>query len=129
MLYPAGNSNEPIVLPELLTQSLVLDHLAIRRAQSRGCSVKPFMKTKLFLLTSPPSAPASLFAAESRRSARPRPDFAPDAQGKTESLGDYKGKYVVLEWFNPGCPFVQKHYKSQNMQALQKEFTKKASFG
>ena len=31
----------------------------------------------------------------------------------------------MLEWFNPGCPFVQKHYKSQNMQALQKEFTKK----
>ena len=31
----------------------------------------------------------------------------------------------MLEWFNPGCPFVQKHYKSQNMQALQKEFTGK----
>ena len=36
-------------------------------------------------------------------------------------LADFKGKYVVLEWTNPGCPFVQKHYSAQNMQALQKE--------
>jgi hypothetical protein len=36
-------------------------------------------------------------------------------------LADFKGKTVVLEWTNPGCPFVVKHYGSQNMQALQKE--------
>jgi hypothetical protein len=35
------------------------------------------------------------------------------------------GKFVVLEWFNDGCPFVKKHYNSGNMQALQKEFEKK----
>ena len=37
-------------------------------------------------------------------------------------LADYKGKYVVLEWTNPECPFVRKHYSSGNMQALQKEW-------
>lgn len=54
------------------------------------------------------------------------PDFAlPDTDGDTHRLSDYEGKYVVLEWLNFGCPFVQKHYNSGNMQALQKRFTKK----
>lgn len=53
---------------------------------------------------------------------QPAPQFsAQDATGKTVNLADYKGKYVVLEWLNPGCPFVQKHYNSGNMQALQKD--------
>ncbi len=53
------------------------------------------------------------------------PDFtALDALGKTRKLSDFKGKHVVLEWTNPGCPFVVKHYGG-NMQALQKEFTAK----
>jgi peroxiredoxin len=53
------------------------------------------------------------------------PDFsATDTTGKTRKLSDYKGKLVVLEWTNPGCPFVQKHYNG-NMQSLQKEFAAK----
>ena len=44
-----------------------------------------------------------------------------DTQGKVVRLSDFKGKHVVLEWTNPGCPFVVKHYGSQNMQGLQKE--------
>ena len=53
------------------------------------------------------------------------PDFtATDALGKTHKLSDFKGKHVVLEWTNPGCPFVVKHYGG-NMQALQSEFTGK----
>lgn len=44
-----------------------------------------------------------------------------DATGKTVKLADFKGKHVVLEWTNPGCPFVVKHYGAQNMQALQKD--------
>lgn len=56
---------------------------------------------------------------------QPAPDFkAADTAGKIRQLSDYKGKLVVLEWTNPGCPFVQKHY-SGNMQSLQKEFTGK----
>jgi len=54
------------------------------------------------------------------------PNFTlPDTNGKEQSLANFKGKYVVLEWYNPDCPFVGKHYKSGNMQGLQKEFTSK----
>lgn len=44
-------------------------------------------------------------------------------QGKAHTLGDFKGKYVVLEWTNYGCPFVKKHYDSGNMQKLQQDLT------
>jgi len=51
------------------------------------------------------------------------PDFAiADTSGKPVKLSDYRGKFVVLEWTNPECPFVRKHYGSQNMQGLQKEW-------
>ncbi len=54
------------------------------------------------------------------------PDFTlTDSNGKVRNLHDFKGKIVVLEWFNQGCPFVKKHYDSGNMQKLQKEFTGK----
>lgn len=54
------------------------------------------------------------------------PEFSlKDVQGTTHSLKQYKGKFVVLEWFNPECPFVRKHYDSKNMQALQKEMVGK----
>lgn len=45
---------------------------------------------------------------------------ATDTTGKTVSLADFKGRTVVLEWVNPGCPYVRKHYDSANMQATQK---------
>jgi peroxiredoxin len=54
---------------------------------------------------------------------QPAPDFTlSDTAGKPVKLSQYRGKPVVLEWNNPGCPFVRKHYNG-NMQALQKEFT------
>lgn len=43
-----------------------------------------------------------------------------DVNGKTVQLSQFRGKTVVLEWHNPGCPFVSKHYSSGNMQATQK---------
>jgi peroxiredoxin len=46
-----------------------------------------------------------------------------DSNGKPRSLADFQGKVVVLEWWNPECPFVGKHYGSGNMQKLQKEWT------
>src|SRR5260370_24916133 len=56
----------------------------------------------------------------------PAPDFtAVDSNGKSQRLSDYKGKYVVLEWHNQGCPYTKKHYESGNMQRLQKEWTAK----
>jgi peroxiredoxin len=49
------------------------------------------------------------------------PDFTlPDSNGANHTLSDYAGKIVVLEWLNHGCPFVQKHYNSGNMQRLQR---------
>lgn len=54
------------------------------------------------------------------------PDFTLiGANGKEYSLSDFTGKYVVLEWINPDCPFVRKHYNSSNMQKLQKHYTEK----
>ncbi len=54
------------------------------------------------------------------------PDFSlTDTAGKTVRLSDYKGRHVVLEWNNPGCPYVRRHYDSANMQTLQKEVTGK----
>lgn len=53
---------------------------------------------------------------------QPAPNFTlRDATGKAVKLSDFKGKHVVLEWTNPGCPFVQKHYNSGNMPATQKD--------
>jgi peroxiredoxin len=68
----------------------------------------------------------ALYAAASPAIGSAAPDFTlTDANGKTHSLSEEKGKYVVLEWFNPECPFVKKHYGSGNMQKLQGEFTGK----
>ncbi|HET9652157.1 MAG TPA: thioredoxin family protein [Usitatibacter sp.] len=54
---------------------------------------------------------------------KPAPAFTlTDVDGRTVSLADYRGRTVVLEWHNFGCPFVQKHYGAGNMQALQKKY-------
>jgi peroxiredoxin len=56
----------------------------------------------------------------------PAPQFtATDSHGQTQALNQYRGKYVVLEWHNQGCPYTRKHYVSGNMQSLQKEWTEK----
>ena len=53
---------------------------------------------------------------------QPAPDFTlQDVSGKAVKLSDYRGKHVVLEWTNPGCPYVRKHYDSGNMPATQAE--------
>jgi peroxiredoxin len=84
------------------------------------------MKTKLFAAFLTLAASAALFAADSPAVGSNAPDFSlTDSNGKTQSVSQYKGKYVVLEWFNPECPFVKKHYGSGNMQKLQAEFTGK----
>lgn len=82
------------------------------------------MKTKL-LKTLLAVAWAAAFAATTVGAdveiGKPAPDFTlTDLNGKTHQLSDYKGKTVVLEWVNPECPFVQKHYNSGNIPSLQK---------
>jgi hypothetical protein len=55
---------------------------------------------------------------------QPAPDFSlTDINGHVRKLSDYRGKTVVLEWTNPECPIVQKHYLSGNMPSLQKTAT------
>src|ERR1700746_540361 len=82
------------------------------------------MKLLLIAITALVTGP--LYAADVPPVGSAAPDFStPDTNGKTHSLSQYKGKYVVLEWFNPECPFVKKHYGSSNMQNLEKEFTDK----
>lgn len=57
---------------------------------------------------------------------KPAPGFTlKDCGGTPRSLSDFRGKIVVLEWTNQGCPFVKKHYSSGNMQKLQKEAKEK----
>jgi peroxiredoxin len=78
------------------------------------------MKTVLFSTLMLAAVPA--FAAATV--GQPAPTFTvADSAGKPMSLADFKGKTVVLEWVNPGCPYVRKHYDSANMQATQKAAT------
>ena len=65
---------------------------------------------------------AAALTAQAATLGQAAPDFAlTDVTGKTVKLSDFKGKHVVLECTNPGCPFVVKHYGSNNMQTLQAE--------
>jgi peroxiredoxin len=84
------------------------------------------MKTKLLTTLLTLATSTALFAVDSPAVGTSAPDFSlTDSKGKTQTVSQYKGKYVVLEWFNPECPFVKKHYGSGNMQKLQEEFTGK----
>lgn len=79
------------------------------------------------------SSPAQTVAATNTNATKadvsvgkPAPNFtAVDSNGKSHQLSDFKGKVVVLEWTNHECPFVRKHYDSENMQKTQKLATDK----
>lgn len=72
----------------------------------------------LFLTTT------SLIAAQ--RCGTPAPGFTlPSANGESVSLNDFRGKIVVLEWFNHNCPFVNKFYSVGAMQDWQREMTQR----
>jgi len=96
------------------------------------------MKSKIFIFTAALILAAQLGIAKSPKAESPKetspiktleamsvaPDFSLKGQdGKTYSLKDYKGKIIVLEWFNNDCPFVEKHYGTNNMQKLQEKYT------
>jgi len=79
------------------------------------------MRSLLFAAALALTAASALAAATVGQAA---PNFtAIDASGKTVTLADFKGRHVVLEWVNPGCPYVQRHYDSANMQGTQREAT------
>ena len=59
-------------------------------------------------------------AAQAANAGQAAPNFTvTDTQGKPVQLSDFRGRYVVLEWTNPQCPFVRNHYNTKNMQTLQ----------
>ena len=62
-------------------------------------------------------------SALAQKVGEPAPEFqATDSNGQMHKLSEYRGKFVVLEWHNNGCPYTKKHYESGNMQRLQKEW-------
>jgi hypothetical protein len=72
----------------------------------------PFALAAAALVTAPALAEVQI--------GKPAPNFkANDVNGRVVSLSDFRGKTVVLEWNNPECPFVRKHYSSGNMQKTQ----------
>ncbi len=76
---------------------------------------------KQVLLIAGISAFASASALASVEPGQAAPEFSVnDVDGKSVSLSQFKGKTVVMEWNNPNCPFVKKHYQSGNMQTMQK---------
>lgn len=74
------------------------------------------------------AGPAETASTETTPAAATQDGMAPaftlvDAEGVQRSLADFRGRTVVLEWTNEGCPYVQKHYGAGAMQALQREAT------
>lgn len=80
--------------------------------------MKKFLVTALSLAVLAGTASAAAVVGQ------PAPAFsATDTAGRAVALADFRGRHVVLEWVNPGCPFVRKHYDSAHMQATQKAAT------
>jgi peroxiredoxin len=76
-----------------------------------------------FALTAALGLAGPALAADTAEVGKPAPEFKlKDEAGKEHSLAQYKGKVVVLEWTNPGCPFVQRHYQADTMQNTLKGF-------
>lgn len=86
-------------------------------------------RSELSVLIGNDALPANrdLFAKWMERTPPTAPDFTlTDQAGKTHTLSDYRGKVVVLEWFNPDCPFVQRHHVERNtMVVLAREYAQK----
>ena len=82
----------------------------------------PMKHTMRTLFAAAAILPALAFAAAVP--GQSAPDFSvEDAEGTVHTLADYRGEWLVLEWFNRDCPFVRKHYDTQNMQDLQARYT------
>ena len=82
------------------------------KSKRLGVMVSAFALSGLMAVALPPGAMAPEFKGV-------------DSNGVTHRLSEYRGKYVVLEWANQGCPYEQKHYLSGNMESLQKQWTAK----
>lgn len=97
----------------------------------------PLLLSVVLLGCNPAPAPTSNTAAEPKPSAaaaaasqaevgKPAPDFTlTDYEGKTVHLADLRGKTVVLEWFNPDCPFVKASHSKGSLKGLAERWTEK----
>jgi peroxiredoxin len=84
------------------------------------------MFEKLFIITAILTFLSMIVEGQEAKLNETAPDFVlKDVDGKEFKLSDLKGKAVVLEWINFDCPFVKKHYESNNMQSLQAKYTEK----
>lgn len=93
---------------------------ALSRASRRAVMAAAVALGASFLMAMPAQAAPAI--------GQPAPDFiAMDTRGQAHQLSELKGQYVVLEWTNPSCPFVHKHYRSGNMPATQKAATAKGA--
>jgi peroxiredoxin len=84
------------------------------------------MKQTIVALALAFTAAAASATLSASRVGAPAPDFrGTDTKGVAHNLSDFKGKWVVLEWHNEGCPYVRKHYGGNSIQQMQKEWTAK----
>lgn len=100
----------------------------MRKSHFVSLSVLGAFVVALFAVFGQFSGPASAKddTAEAAKGLPEAPAFTlKDINGNEHSLADFRGKYVVLEWFNSGCPFVKKFYEAGKMQELQKMYTEK----
>lgn len=81
----------------------------------------------LLMAAAAPDAAAAQDGGDDRPAiGEPAPSFTlPDTHGEQHSLEDYRGEWVVLEWLNYGCPYVQKHYESGNIPSQQEKWTER----
>jgi hypothetical protein len=127
---PARGKHAPKPSPPLFAKKELSSMLSLLSESPYESNYHPhggtaMLKKRLMLLTALIAAAGTLQAA-TLRTGNPAPEFTlTDTAGNAHDLSDFRGKFVVLEWINHGCPFVVKHYSEGHMQALQKEFTGK----
>jgi peroxiredoxin len=106
-----------------LLNLILMSHSSLKKLRATVSKMSAIM-VGLMMLFSIGMVAASNVSNSSVDVGKPAPDFKlADLNGKTHALSDFNGKIVVLEWTNPGCPFVVGHYKTGNMQSLQKKYT------
>lgn len=116
MKFPAPIAGSPrLYFPLIRTRKGAY----LMRAKVSAAGVLLILGSLLLALSEPGEARASEAAIN-----KPAPEFTfTDIEGTSAKLSDFEGKFVVLEWFNHGCPFTEKHYKSDKMQDLQRKYT------
>jgi peroxiredoxin len=111
--------------PAMKIHHLVLFSVFVLACTNEKSAPTPEAKAPTATSVAPASAPASA-PAPAAEIGKAAPDFTlKDYEGKSHHLADYKGKIVVLEWFNPNCPFVKASHTQGSLKGLSKRITEK----